>query len=333
MGKVKKFWITNRRYGTYYMCDRVLVSLGVRKKMSHKSQLKRQQYYLSMNPEEYPAALKEWYHRVSGGRTLDLEHPKRFTEKIQWLKLYDSTPEKTRLADKYLVRDYVAEKIGAEYLIPLLGVWDNADEIDFDSLPDKFVLKCNHGSGTNILVRDKSKLNIPATRKLLHEWMETEYGMASGGFELHYNSIQKKIIAEAFLENSGDRDLLDYKFFCFHGKPVCIQVIGARSSGKTIDFFDTNWKHLSFTGLSRAPHATTLPEKPETFEKMKSFSETLSTGFYFVRVDFYEVRGHLYFGELTFTPASGSGSFHPDEVDFELGQLLHLPCDDEKEGE
>lgn len=172
-------------------------------------------YYAQLSPQAYASELQEWFWDVMG-KKLDLDNPRTYNEKIQWLKLYDSTPLKTRLADKYLVRDWVKEKIGEEYLVPLLGVWDSFDEIDFDALPQSFVLKANHGCGWNLIVKDKRLLDREDARRKFQTWMKLNFAYRNG-LELHYMNIRPRIIAEAYLENDHD-DLNDYKVFCFGGE-------------------------------------------------------------------------------------------------------------------
>ena len=200
-------------------------------------------YYSSLSPEKYPEELKLWYKRVMK-EDLDLDNPKTYNEKIQWMKLYDSTPLKTRLADKYLVRDWVKEKIGEEYLIPLLGVWDSFEEIDFDKFPDQFVLKANHGCGWNIIVKDKSIFDIEEARKKFDIWMHTNFAFRVG-FELHYMNIPPKIIAEQYLENNNN-DLYDYKVFCFNGKAESIMFLSDRKQKLKMSFYDLQWNKLPF---------------------------------------------------------------------------------------
>lgn len=312
------------RYGVGYQLERVLLKLGLKKELSVRSLQKIQEFYEKLDEKEYPRYLKQWYFEHSG-RELDLDHPRRLTEKIQWLKLYDSTAAKTRLADKYLVRDWVAEKIGEEYLIPLYGAWDSVDEINFDSLPDSFVLKCNHGCAMNAIIKDKKAVDIGTLKKKVDRWMKTDFAFTAESFELHYHDIPRKIIAEKYMKDENTEDLQDYKFFCFHGKPVFCQVIGNRSTQETIDFFDMEWNHMPFVGLNPlgVNSKETIP-MPVNFDLFKKSAEILSEDFTFVRVDFYEINGKMYFGEMTFTPGSGSGGFRPDQVDFELGELLNL---------
>ena len=229
------------------------------------------------------------------------------------------------MADKYLVREWIKQEIGNEYLIPLLGVWDSFDEIDFEDLPKSFVLKCNHGAKMNIIVRDKEKLDKEKIRKLINGWLEQDFGLCEGTFQLQYSLIPRKIIAEKYMEETGFTDLRDYKFFCFNGQPMYCQVISDRSENETVDFFDMKWNHLDFTGLACFRNSSEEISAPKSLEKMVSLSQTLSKNFSFVRVDFYEIDGKPYFGEMTFTPASGLGHFEPDEMNKVLGDLIQLP--------
>ncbi len=293
---------------------------------SHKAEPYLYEYVKKADESKYPEMLKAMY-KLSMGETLNLDNPKSFSEKIQWLKLYDSTPLKTRLADKYLVRDWVAEKIGEEYLVPLLGVWDSFDEIGFDALPNQFVLKCNHGSGMNAIIKDKSTIDKAALKKQFDEWMETDFSALY--FEMHYRSIPRKIIAEKYMEDKATSELRDYKFYCFNGNPKYCQVISDRGSDESIDFFDMQWTLQPFTGLGAPghpfPHSRSTIPRPETIAEMIRAATLLSTGFPFVRVDFYEIQGRMYFGELTFTPAGGFGVFEPEEWNTILGSWLELP--------
>lgn len=289
---------------------------------------KQLNYKLSkyMSPEKYPEFLKDWYFEKTG-ETLNLENPQTFNEKIQWLKLYDSTPLKTRLADKYLVRDWVKEKIGEEYLIPLLGVWDNFDEIDFNTLPDKFVLKCNHGCGYNIIVTDKSKLDIDDARKKINTWMNEDFAYR-GGLELHYHDIEHKIIAEKYIENSGN-DLYDYKFWCFNGEVKYIQFLSERNTnGLKMAYYDSEWNKQEFiTGHKLDEKILTKPENLDLYIKTV---EKLVKDLSFVRADFYIVKNKLYFGELTFTPFSGCEKWTPKKYNLQFGQIIQLPTESRK---
>ncbi len=278
------------------------------------------EYYSRLEPEQYKKELVLWYRKRTG-KMLNLEDPKTFNEKIQWMKLYDSTPLKTKLADKYLVRDWVSEKIGEEYLIPLLGVWDSFDEIDFEGLPNQFVLKANHGCGWNIVVKDKATFNKAEAKIKFDKWLRTNYAFV--GLELHYMNIQPRIIAEAYLENdSGDLD--DYKVFCFNGKAESIRYQCERSTGLKMAFYDTQWNKLPFV-CSFPMNSSDVP-KPKNLELLVSLSEKLASEFPHVRVDFYMLNdGSLKFGEMTFTSANGSARWDPPGQDQVYGELLQLP--------
>lgn len=324
MNLVKRKLEAIQCFGISCEMEKVLLRIGIKKNRSFRNIMRMQRFYEELDEIEYPKYLKKWYYDATGNQ-LDLQEPQRFTEKIQWLKLYDSTPVKTLLADKYLVRSWVAEKIGEEHLIPLYGVWDCFENIDFGKLPDSFVLKCNHGSGMDIKVENKNVLNKKGAKKKFDQWMKIDFAFMMQSFELHYQDIPRKIIAEKYMKNGSASDLQDYKFYCFHGKPVYCQVICDRSIGETIDFFDMEWNHMSFVGLN--PEVSNSSEaicKPKTFDIMKNAAEILSKEFSFVRVDLYEIEDKMYFGEMTFTPGAGSGGFRPDKMDFELGSMINL---------
>ncbi len=260
------------------------------------------------------------------GYELNLDNPKTFSEKLQWLKLNDRKPEYTKMVDKYAVKKYVADKIGKQYIIPTLGVWSNPDDIDFDKLPDKFVLKCTHNSGLGMCIcRDKSKLDILKVRTKLRNGLQQNYYLT--GREWPYKNVKPRIIAEQYMEDTQTTDLRDYKFFCFNGEPVYCQVISNRTTNETIDFFDMEWKHQEFTGLAlpSKPFNNSPVPVPVQFEKMKKIAKILAKESAFLRVDFYEVKGNLYFGELTFYPASGFGEFTPDKYNLIIGKMLKLP--------
>jgi len=278
-------------------------------------------YFKNLRLEQYPKALAKWYYSVTGEK-LDLNNPKTFNEKMQWLKLYDSTPVKTRLADKYLVRDWVKEKIGGKYLIPLIGVWDNFDDINFDKLPNQFVLKCNHGSGMNIIAKDKFALNIDDTRKKINKWMNTNYAFTCG-LELHYKDIKPRIIAEKYME-AEDGELKDYKFLCFNGHVELIWVDSERYSNHKRNIYNVNGDLLPIKINDKYENFEPCP-KPKSLEKMIEFAEKLSQGFSVVRVDFYNSNGNVYFGEMTFTSTSGIRKIEPKEFDLKLGQMIKLP--------
>ena len=251
------------------------------------------QKYILMQEEEYGAELRRLYFEKTGNE-LSLENPQRYTEKIQWRKLYDKQPIYSVLSDKYAVRQWVARKIGEEYLIPLLGVWDKPEDIDFEKLPNAFVLKTNNGSSTNIIVRDKSNLNCELARERLRGWLAYPTWFANG-FEMHYRDIPPKIIAEKYM------------------MPV----------DGSADFSDMEWKHIDL--CRRGMHnAAKVTPKPERFEEMIRLASILSEGFAQVRVDFYELNGSVYFGETTFTSGSGMFNFVPDSFDYLLGDMWNI---------
>jgi len=286
-------------------------------------------YYKNLSQEKYSSELSRWY-QFTTGKVLNLNNPKTFDEKIQWMKLYDSTPLKTKLADKYLVREYVAENIGEAYLVPILGIYNQFDEIDFDTLPNQFVLKANHGSGWNIVVRDKAEFDLGNAKKMFDRWMKTNFAYKAG-LELHYKDIPPKIVVEKYLENNGG-NLFDYKVYCFGGKATYIQYIGGRATDTTHEgWFDTEWNLMPFRGGNYPRYDTDIP-KPSNLKELLSLSEKLASPFSYVRVDFYVLNdGTFKFGEMTFTPASGIHKWVSDdgmtseEVDLMLGSLIPTP--------
>ena len=266
--------------------------------------------------------LKRLY-RIRMGREPDLETPETYTEKLQWLKLYDHRPEYTVMVDKYEVKQYVAEKIGPEYVIPLLGVWERAEDIDFDALPQRFVLKTTHDSGSYVVCKDKSKLDIPAARARMAKFLKRKYYDCNR--EWPYKNVKPRIIAEQYMEDSRSGELRDYKFFTFGGVPKVLYIAQGRGRGEptVADFFDMEFNHLPFTidhDMAKVP-----PEKPENFELMQELAAKLSEGTPQLRVDFYEVDGKVYFGEMTFFHCSGTDAFHPESWDRKFGDWVVLP--------
>lgn len=260
------------------------------------------------------------------GRPLHLSHPVTFCEKIQWLKLYGYRDQYTTMVDKAAVKDYVAKRIGAEYIIPTIGIWDNFDDIDFDSLPERFVLKTTHGGGSMgvCVCTDKKTFDKDKAREMLITSLSTDIYKTYR--ERPYRDVPRRIIAEDFIEMPGKEDLSDYKIFCFNGRPTYIQLIQDRHSGETIDFYNTEWQLQPFIGLNPvARHAAQAAPRPEGLDKMLEIARTLSAGIPFVRVDLYNINGRILFGELTFYPGSGMGRFAPSEWDTTLGQLIELP--------
>ena len=258
--------------------------------------------------------------RLRMGRKLDLDNPKTFCEKLQWLKIHGREEIYTTMADKYLAKQFIAEKIGEKYIVPLLGVWDRFDDIDFDALPDKFVLKCNHDSGSAIICRDKTKLDKESARKILEKSLKTDYFILKR--EWPYKNIKRKIIAEEDLEDEPGVNLLDYKFFCLNGIPRVMYVIEGASDNPTEAFFDMDQNYLDLE--MEDPRPEIPPRLPDCFDEMKRLAAKLSEGVPFLRVDFFCVRGRLYVGELTFFHESGFGEIKPKEWDEKLGSMLDL---------
>ncbi|MDD6193496.1 MAG: ATP-grasp fold amidoligase family protein [Lachnospiraceae bacterium] len=263
-------------------------------------------------------------YRCETGQKLNLNNPVTFSEKLQWLKLHDRNPEYCSLVDKYLMKGIVAERIGAEYVIPLLGVWDRAEDIDFDALPNRFVLKCNHDSGGVVICRNKNKLDREAARTKLKTHLERDAYIPSR--EWPYRDVHRVVFAEELLETSEGEDLIDYKFYCFSGKPTYCQVIKDRSTRETIDFYDVDWNLQPFTGLGLGegfPHGLKTPE-PDNYEKMLEIAREFSRGTRFSRIDMYNIGGRIYFGEFTLYPKSGLGYFLPEEWNIKIGDMLEL---------
>lgn len=263
------------------------------------------------------------------GQWLNLKNPKTFNEKLQWLKLHDRKPEYTRMVDKYEAKVYIAEKLGEEYVIPTLGVWDHFDDIDFDSLPNQFVLKCTHDSGGLVICRDKSKLDIQATRKKIEASLKSNYYWHKR--EWPYKNVKPRIIAEQYLEETAEDALKDYKFFCFHGVPKVMYISNDHGEDPRTDFFDMDYNHLPLK--ARDPNADVSPDKPEKFEEMRQLATVLSQNIPHLRVDFYYVDGKVYLGEMTFYHMSGFTEFTPMEWNIRMGEWIKIPSKDtENEG-
>jgi hypothetical protein len=267
--------------------------------------------------------LRFWYwYRF--GKKLNLKKPKTFNEKIQWLKLNDRNPLYTTMVDKYEAKKYVSSIIGDEYIIPTLGVWNKFDDIDFDKLPDQFVLKCTHDSGGLVICKDKSIFNINAARKKINRSLKRNFYWV--GREWPYKAVPPRIIAEKYMENGdGTEELYDYKLMCFSGKVKCTFTVTKRYSkeGPHITFYDLNWNRMPF---GRHYPVDTIPmEQPQSYPKMTELAEKLAANLPFVRIDFYEINGAPYFGEITFYPGSGLEEFTPDSWDTEIGNWVSIP--------
>lgn len=277
-------------------------------------------FFDKMDDERY---LKLMY-KGNIGKRLNLENPVTFNEKLQWMKLYNRRPEYTAMVDKYRVRDYIAKTIGEEYLIPLLGVWDDPDEIDFDTLPNQFVLKCNHNSGLGMCIcKDKTKLDIKKVKEDLRKGLAQDYYLT--GREWPYKNVPRKIICEKYMVDESGYELKDYKFYCFEGKVRLVMINSDRMSNEKTkaDYFDENFIHLNFTWGYE--NAKVTPQKPKNFENMKELAEKLANGIPQVRVDFYQTPAGIYFGEMTFFDGSGFDRFNPEAWDYKIGSMIKLP--------
>lgn len=280
----------------------------------------------------------KWYLQIKyyleTGKRLHLRHPRTFGEKIQWLKLYDRQPKYTMMVDKYAVKHYVGRIIGVKYVIPTIGIWENPEDINFDSLPNQFVLKTTHGGGSSgvILCRDKTKMDKESIVNILRSALKND--VYKPFREWPYKDVPRRIIAEPYVNDSFDsnKELTDYKFYCFNGVPRYCQVIKDRHTKETIDFFDMNWQHQMFYGLNPVyglvpdvEPAEIEPAKPILFDKMKEIAYKLSSGIPFSRIDLYDTNEGPRFGEITLYPASGIGTFKPNIFNTILGEMINLP--------
>lgn len=280
-------------------------------------------FYNWMSDENF---LKKAFKIKMGARELNLDNPKTFNEKLQWLKLYNRKPEYTIMVDKFEAKYYIASKIGEKYTVPTLGVWNDFDDIDFAKLPDKFVLKCTHDSGGLIICKDKSNLDkIKAKKTICHSLKSNYY---KEWREWPYRDVKPRIIAEPYLLDDATKGeeqecLTDYKIFCFNGNPKIIYISKDKSENPTTDFFDMDFKHLPIR--MKDPNSNHLPKVPDKFEEMKKIAKILSEGIPCLRVDFYCANGRLYVGELTFYHCGGFASIEPIEWSNIMGDWIELP--------
>ena len=263
--------------------------------------------------------------RLELRQKLNLDNPQTFNEKLQWLKLYYHRPDLVTMADKLAVKEYVASLIGPEYVIPLLGTWKDPKDIDWDSLPQQFVLKTNHDGGNFgvVICKDKDKLDkSKAIKRLQASLRRSSYII---GREWPYKSIPRTVFAEEYLEEAGKQELTDYKFYCFDGKVRFLFIASGRQEGQiSFDYFDEHFNHINV--VQTHPPAAVTPQKPEQFDLMIELAEKLSNGLPHVRVDFYQVNGKVYFGEYTFFTHGGWAAFDPEEYDYRLGSYIQLPA-------
>lgn len=281
---------------------------------------------INLPEKDYAIYLSKWYFEKTNS-SVDFNNPQTFNEKIQWLKLYDSTDFKTMTTDKYQVRDWVKRQIGEEYLIPLLGVYDKFSDINFNNLPKSFVIKCNHGSGWNYIVKDKSKINIQELKNKFDKWMSTNFAFLYG-FELHYKDIVPKIIIEKYIENNSGT-LFDYKIWCFNGEPKFIQFRDDWKSNLKMAFYDLAWNKQPFY-YDHDLYQDDL-EKPDNLDEMISIAKKLCKNQIFVCVDLYRLdNGKIYFGEMTYTRSTGIANWFPKKWNKKIGNLIKLPKNKEE---
>ena len=263
-------------------------------------------------------------YRIKTGRKLHIDNPQTYSEKVNWLKIYDRNPLYTRLVDKYEVRSYVSNLIGEKYLFPLLGVWDSFEEIDFSKMPNRFVLKCTHDFGSVVIVNDKSLFDVEAAKDTINN--ELKYNFFYRGREWAYKNVKPRIIAEKNMQIGNER-LIDYKYFCFNGKVKFMFIAQGRGQDLRFDFFDRDYNHLPVT--NGVPNADSIPPKPEKFEEMVELAEQLAKDINNVRVDLYNIGDDIYFSEMTFYHNGGMVAFDPYDMDVELGKNFIMDNNEE----
>ncbi len=317
---VKNEFSNNKRY-------RVFTIFGIKFKFKRKDKLTKlleRKFDPNLSIEDKKYIISQEFEKNIGYK-LDFNNPKTFNEKIQYLKLFYKDPKLTICSDKYRVRDYVKNLIGEKYLTPLIGVYDKADDIDFDSLPERFVVKVNWGSGQNIIVSDKSKIDVNDIKKKLNKWMEPHSNHYYHAFEWCYKDIEPKIIIEEYLETL-DKSALDYKFLCFDGRPYFCWVSNKYLDVQERSFYDMNWEMQDIELVEPPKVKAKMPlPKPDNFDEMVDIAKTLCQGFIHVRVDLYKLsNGEIKFGELTFNTSSGFSPWAPVDVDKKLGDLINI---------
>lgn len=282
---------------------------------------------------------REWFNWISDKtylkiaywarmhKRLNLDNPQTFSEKLQWMKLYDRNPLYTKLVDKYEVKPIVEKRIGSQYIIPTLGVWNSIEEVDWKGLPNQFVIKATHDSGGVVICKDKATFNIEEAISLLKGAGKKNYARFSK--EYVYYDVPHRFLEQKFMlpsDASINDDLSDYNFYCFNCEPKYCQVIRDRNTKETIDFYDMEWNHMDFVGLNLVAKNGTKPVPcPKKLDEMIGVCRNLSKNIPFVRVDLYVIDGNVYFGEITFYPASGLGLFTPAEWNLKLGEMIKLP--------
>lgn len=264
--------------------------------------------------------LKLYYKKMTG-RTLDLENPRYYNEKIQWLKLYDHRPEYNIMVDKFLVKEFASNKIGYHHIIPTLGVWNHFDEIEFDKLPNSFVIKCTHDSGSVIIVKEKNNMDKKAIRNKIEKCLKRNYYRL--GREWAYKDIKPRIIIEKLMINGYEDELKDYKIFNFDGKPTLIQVDFDRFKNHHRNLYTPEWEYINGT-ICYPSDKNKIIEKPKELSEMLYLASKLSKGYPHIRTDFYIVNGHIFFGELTLYHGSGVEKISPEELEIKMGNEIIL---------
>ena len=289
--------------------------------MSSSRIMKKVKYALRFLPDRMYIQL---YYFAHFRKLCNLRNPKTYNEKLNWLKIHDRNPSYQQMVDKYEVKKYVSGIIGEEYIIPTIGVWNSFDEIDFNGLPERFVLKCTHDSEGVVIVKDKKSMDAAAVREKLTAAMKQNFFYV--GREYPYKNIKPRIIAEQYMEDRVDGELRDYKFFCFNGEPKALFIASDRTESHVFfNYFDLEFNDLGIR--QKYPNAVKPIRKPDTFDQMIALSRILTKGLPHVRADFYEVDGRLFFGELTFYHFSGFMPFEPDRWDKIFGDWLELPTE------
>lgn len=261
-------------------------------------------------------------YRLYFNKKINFEHPSTFNEKLQWLKINNRKNEYIEMVDKFEAKSYVKERLGEEYIIKTYGIWNNFDEINFDSLPQSFVLKCTHDSGSVVIVRDKDNFDINSARKILMKGLKNN--LFYYGREWPYKYVKPRIIAEELLLDAKNSSISDYKFFCFNGKVKCFKVDFDRFTSHKANYYDKNCNLLPFGEMACPPDFNKKLQIPKNINEMIDLSEILSKGQPFLRVDFYSVNKKIYFGEMTFYPATGFGAFTDEKWDYRLGEWIEL---------
>jgi hypothetical protein len=271
-----------------------------------------------------PVKYAKYSHEYYTGKKLDLKNPKEFNEKIQWYKVFYHPKKLNQLVDKYAVRAYVEDKIGSKYLNEFYGIYKSFSEINFDKLPNQFVVKATHASSYNLIVKDKSTLNKKKVRLLFKKWLRTNQYYRTGQ-EWAYKDVLPRLLVEKFLKENGQTSLIDYKFYCFNGVAKFLEIHLDREDDHKRAFYDLDFKKLPFRNVSLKQSIDKELIKPATFEEMIALSEKLADKLPYVRVDFYSIKDKIIFGEMTFYPSDGKKDFYPEEYNKSLGDLFNIP--------